>query len=158
MGILTDKHIFFSVGFEKYGINISNVKEIIRYEKLTLVRDSQKYLKGVINLRGKIIPIIDLRIKFGIEEKEYDDRTVFIIVEINDTNSEYLLGMAVDEVYDVHDITEAEIQDPPQVGIGNKNKFLRGMVKFNNEIAMILEINKILTSQEIINLQETKVS
>lgn len=153
MTIMTDKHIFFSVGSEKYGINIAGVKEIIRFEKITLVRDTQKYLKGVINLRGKIVPIIDLRIKFGLAEKDYDDRTIFIIVEINDKGMEYLLGMAVDEVFDVHDIEEKDIQPPPKIGVGNKSKYLKAMVKFNEDIAMLLDIDKILTTNEIINME-----
>ncbi len=158
MNVLTDKHIFFSVGSEKYGINISSVKEIIRFEKITFVRDAQKYLKGVINLRGKIIPIIDLRIKFGIDEKNYDDRTIFIIVEINENDSNYLLGMAVDEVYEVHDIDEKNIQTPPKIGVGNKSKYLKGIVRFNEEIAIVLDINKILISKEIIKMDSINAS
>ena len=149
MEISKDKYIFFSVDSENYGINIKTVKEIIRFEGITFIQDSQKYMKGVINLRGKIVPIVDMRIKFQLPERKYNDRTVFIIVEINDYSGEYLIGIAVDAVFDIHDVTQEETQPPPKTGLNNKNEFVKGMIKFNEDIALILDINCLLTTNEI---------
>ncbi|HQJ07274.1 MAG TPA: chemotaxis protein CheW, partial [Spirochaetota bacterium] len=111
-----NKYLFFSVSNDLYCIPIMIVREIIRYEKITPMRDADNYLKGVINLRGKIIPIIDMRLKFGIEAKEYDDRTVFIIVDINGDKEVYNVGIAVDSVSDVIDVNSNQIEKTPEVG------------------------------------------
>lgn len=151
---IAEKYLIFSVSSEKYAVSINTVREIIRHEKITRVRDSQEYLKGVINLRGKIIPIIDMRSKFGIEEREYDDRTVFIIVDINSNTDIYNIGMAVDSVHEVFDVDRDNIQDPPKIGLNQKTQYLNGIARINEEMAMILNIDKILTSNEIISMTE----
>ena len=94
----TDKYLIFSLLTEFYGIPIIKVREIIRYEKITPVRKSLEYIKGVINLRGKIIPILDLRTKFGLPEEEYNETTVFIIVDVNGKSGVYNIGITVDAV------------------------------------------------------------
>jgi purine-binding chemotaxis protein CheW len=149
----TNKFLIFSILTEYYAIPIIRVTEIIRYEKITPVRDSQNYLKGVINLRGKIIPIIDMRTKFSIQEEAYNDRTIFIIVEINGQIESYNTGIAVDAVHEVIDIMDDKIEDAPKVGLRLKGQYLKGIAKIENNMAMILDIDKILTTDEILELQ-----
>jgi purine-binding chemotaxis protein CheW len=148
----SNKYLIFSIYTENYAIPIIRVREIIRYEQMTPIRDSQKYLKGVINLRGKIIPIIDMRIKLGIEEKKFDDRTVIIIVEINGERNLYEVGIAVDVVYEVIELKDNAIEEPPKVGLKMKGKYLAGIAKINEKMAMIFDLDKILTEEEILEL------
>lgn len=129
------------------------VREIIRYEKITPMRDVNDYLKGVINLRGKIIPIIDMRLKFGIDEKEYDDRTVFIIVDISGDKEIYNIGIAVDSVSDVIDINNDQIEKTPEVGFKLKSEYLKGIAKIKNQLSMIIDMNKIIKTEDIIELK-----
>jgi len=147
-----NKYLFFSVSNDLYCIPIMIVREIIRYEKITPMRDADNYLKGVINLRGKIIPIIDIRLKFGIEAKEYDDRTVFIIVDINGDKEVYNVGIAVDSVSDVIDVNSNQIEKTPEVGFKLKTEYLKGIAKIKNQIAMIIDMNKIVKTEDIIEL------
>lgn len=147
-----NKYLFFSVSNDLYCIPIMIVREIIRYEKITPMRDVNDYLKGVINLRGKIIPIIDMRLKFGIEEKEYDDRTVFIIVEISGDKEIYNIGIAVDSVSDVIDITNDQIEKTPEVGFKLKTEYLKGIAKIKGQLSMIIDMNKIIKTEDIIEL------
>ncbi len=151
---MTTKYLVFSVGIENYGVPIMGVKEIIRYEKITPIRDSQKYLRGVINLRGKIIPIIDMRIKFGMEERDYDDRTVFVIVELAGASESYYIGMAVDAVQEVYDISEKDVELPPEVGLKMKKHFLEGIAKVREKMIMILNVERILTTEEILQVAD----
>ena len=144
----TGKYIVFSVGIENYGVSIMCVKEIIRYEKITSVKDSQKFLRGVINLRGKIVPIIDMRLKFGMEEKDYDDRTVFVIVDIAGATENYFVGMAVDAVQEVFDISYTDIEPPPEIGLTLQKHFLEGIAKVNSKMIMVLNVEKILSAKE----------
>ncbi|OHD16566.1 MAG: chemotaxis protein CheW [Spirochaetes bacterium GWD1_27_9] len=145
-----NKYLIFSVSNEFYGLPIMVVREIIRYEKITPMRDVQKYLKGVINLRGKIIPIIDMRLKFGITENEYNDRTIFIIVDINGEKEIFNIGIAVDSVSDVVDIESTNIDSTPELGFKLKNQYLKGIAKIKSDMVMILDIDKIIKTDEII--------
>lgn len=149
------KYLLFTVSNEIYAIPIIAVREIIRFEKLTIVRDSQSYLKGVINLRGKIIPVIDMRIKFGMSEQEYGDRTVFIIVDINGEKETYNIGIAVDNVMEVVDVEDTGIEKAPEVGLKLKGNYLAGIAKINNDIVMILNMDKVINTDEIIQLENT---
>jgi purine-binding chemotaxis protein CheW len=150
-----NKYLLFSIYTENYAIPIISVREIIRYEEMTPIRDSQKYLKGVINLRGKIIPIIDMRLKLGIEEKKFDDRTVIIIVEINGERNLYEVGIAVDVVYEVLELKESDIEETPKVGLKMKGKYLQGIAKINEKMAMIFDIDKVLSEEEIMDMHSS---
>ena len=149
----SDKFLNFFLGSESFAVSIKRVREIIMFEKITPVREALKYLKGVINLRGKIIPIIDLRIKFGMDEIEYNDRTVFIIVDIYGENGIYNIGMAVDSVSDVTDVDLNDVEKTPEIGLKLKSQYLEGIAKIQNKMAMILNIDKILSSDDIIKIQ-----
>lgn len=149
------KYLTFSIAEELYGIPITKVREVIRHEKITAVHDASAYLRGVINLRGKIIPVIDMRSKFGIEEREYDDRTVFVIVEVSGGlggKDGFNYGIAVDAVRDVMDIPETEIEKAPDVGLKLKSNYLLGIAKSKEGMLMVLNIDKILSTDEIMDL------
>lgn len=154
MSIDENRYLFFAIQTENYCIPIEKVREIIRYEKVTIIRDAADFLKGVINLRGSIIPIIDMKVKFGSEFVDYHDRTVFIIVEIGNEGSKQTIGMAVDNVYEVVGVQESEIQPPPKIGLNKKGEYLQGIIKINDSMAMLLNIDSILSSDEIVALKD----
>ena len=154
MSAETDKYLIFSILSESYGIPIIKVREIIRHEKITPVRKSLDYIKGVINLRGKIIPVLDLRSKFGLPEVEYTDMTVFIIVDINGKSGVYNLGIAVDAVHEVVNIANEDLEDTPRLGLKMKSQYLLGIARMRDEMAMILNLDSIISADEIISLTE----
>jgi purine-binding chemotaxis protein CheW len=155
MGETLTKYLTFSIADDLYGIPITKVREVIRHEKITTVRDASAYLKGVINLRGKIIPVIDMRTKFGIEELAYGDRTVFVIVETQGAaggKEGFCYGIAVDSVHDVMDIPESEVMSTPDVGLKLKSGYLLGIAKSKEGMLMILNIDKVLSTEEIVDI------
>jgi len=146
------KYLTFSLKKEEYGIPILKVKEIIGLMEITDVPKTPDFVKGVINLRGKIIPIMDLRLKFMMEEKEYNERTCTIVVETNVNNTKSLMGIVVDTVSEVVNISQNEIEPPPQYGNKVDEDFLLGMGKVKGKVVMLLNIEKIINSEEMINL------
>jgi len=138
---MMDKYMTFKVGGEIFGIAIEFILEIVELQKITDVPDMPQYVKGVINLRGKIIPVIDLRLRFGIEEIEYGDRTCIIITEINNT----AVGFIVDTVNEVVNITENNISPPPDFkSAEGKDKYIKGLGKVGEEVKIILDVEKLL--------------
>ncbi len=156
MSGMIDKFLGFRVQGEDYAIEISNVYQVIRSMKISPIHEASDFLKGVINLRGRIIPIIDMRIKFGLPEKDYDDRTVFIIVEITSPEHSFLIGMAVDEVSDVFDLKDDQIEKTPDIGLKLRENYLLGIAQSGEKMVMILNIAKILSSDEITNIQQAE--
>jgi len=140
-----DKFLTFTVGKEDYGLEIYHVTEIIGIQKITEVPDMPDYVKGVINLRGKVIPIMDVRKRFKFEERAYDDRTCIVVVNINDTS----LGLVVDTVKEVSDIPEKDIQPPPDIAEGNRQFFISGLGKVDDEVKILLDAEKLLSKGEL---------
>ena len=151
------KYLVFSIAEEKYGVPITKVREVIRHELISPVHNASTYLKGVINLRGKIIPIIDMRLKFGISELSYNDRTVFIIVDVNGEKEVYNFGVAVDSVHDVANILDSDIEKLPDVGFKTTSAYLQGIAKVGTLMVMILNIDRILNSSEIVDISGDQV-
>jgi purine-binding chemotaxis protein CheW len=147
-----NKYLVFTIGQERYGVPITKVREVIRHEHISPVHNTSDYLKGVINLRGKIIPIMDMRLKFGMEELPYNDRTVFVIVDVEGEREVYNFGIAVDSVHDVHNIPDSEIEKLPEVGFTATSSHLQGIAKVGELMVMILNIDRILNSSEVLNL------
>ncbi len=147
-----DKYLIFSIGKESYGIDIKYVIEIIGIEPITEVPQLPNYIKGVINLRGKIIPVMDVRLKFKKEEKEYDDRTCIIVVEIG----EICIGLIIDRVLEVVNIDENNIANPPKTNSNkdNANNYIKGIGKIQNEVMLLIDCQKLLEEDEIEELQE----
>ncbi len=153
---LSGKYLTFSLGKEEYGIPIGRVKEIIGMMEITEVPRTPSFIRGVINLRGKIIPLMDLRLKFGLQEKEYTERTCIIVVEMmGEERSIQMMGIVVDMVSEVVNIGEGEIEVPPQYG-GGQVRFLAGMGKVKGKVVMLLDIHKVLDYQEMTMIKEIK--
>jgi len=137
---LGDRFLTFQLDKEVYGIEIRNVLEIIGIQAITEIPEVPEYIRGIINLRGKIIPVMDVRLRFKKNFKEYNDRTCVIVVNINELS----IGLIVDSVSEVISIPETEIVAPPELG-KEGNKFIKGVGKFGNEIKLILDCEKLLT-------------
>ena len=143
------KVIVFAIGDEEYGVEVSQVKTIERMAPLTRVPKTPRFVKGVMNLRGVVVPVIDLRKRFDIEEREYDEETRIIIVSVNDME----VGLIVDSANDVIEIQENQIEDPPEVVGGIKAKYLRGVAKLNERLLVMLNLEEVLNKDEIIQLE-----
>jgi purine-binding chemotaxis protein CheW len=142
-----DKYLIFTLGKEFYGIEIRVVTEIIGVQPITDVPELPDYIKGIINLRGKIIPVMDVRMRFSKPSKEYNDRTCVIIIDI----SEMSIGLIVDGVSEVIIIPETEIVSPPDMNKGS-NKFIKGIGKKDSDVKLILDCNQLLCMKDTINL------
>ena len=141
------KYLTFSLGSEEYGLEILKVKEIIGIMNITYVPKTPKYVKGVINLRGKVIPVIDLRLKFGMEMMEYNDRTCIIVVDIaGQTGKNTIMGIVVDSVSEVLNIKSEEIEDTPTFGVRLDTDYILGMAKIKGGVKILLDIDKVLTT------------
>lgn len=146
-----DKFLIFSLGNDFYGIEIKHVTEIIGIQPITEVPQLPDYVKGIINLRGKIIPVMDVRLRFKKKPREYNDRTCVIVVDIKDIS----IGLIVDSVSEVLSIQEQNIVPPPTMNKGIQNRYIKGIGKVGNEVKLILDCEKLLTEDEIISLSET---
>lgn len=153
MAVAVDQKLLtFSLGNEGYGISILKVKEIIGMLSITQVPRTPDFIKGVINLRGKIIPIMDLRIKFGMEEKPYNERTCIIVIEVTIQGVERLLGVVVDTVSEVININAEDIEPAPQYGSQVEHNLISGMGKIKDRVVIILDIEEVVFCDEMIKM------
>ncbi len=139
------KFLTFTLGKEEYGIEILKVREIIGLMDITIVPQTPDYMKGVINLRGKVIPIIDLRSKFSMAEVEHTQETCIIVVEVGSAQ----VGIIVDSVSEVTDIKGEDIEDAPNFGQEIDTNFIMGLGKVKQKIIILLDIEKVLTAEEL---------
>lgn len=148
------KYLTFTMGDEEYGISILKIKEIIGMMPITTVPQTPEFVKGVINLRGKVIPVIDLRLRFSMEAIPYTERTCIIVIEIEGEENTVLTGIVVDSVSEVLNIKDKEIEDTPTFGINMNTEYILGVAKMENSVKILLDINKVLNGDEIKNLEE----
>ncbi|MDD2942703.1 MAG: chemotaxis protein CheW [bacterium] len=146
MSHLSGKYLTFSLGKENYGVEILKVQEIIGVIKITRVPKSPHYLKGVINLRGKIIPVVDLRLKIGLPEKAYDEKTCFIVVNAAIGGKAVSVGVVVDTVLEVTHFEESMIQPAPDYGNNSDTSYILGLGKRNTNVVILIDINRSLES------------
>ena len=139
------KFLTFSIGKEDYGIEISHVTEIIGIQAITEVPELPEYIKGIINLRGKIIPVMDVRLRFRKSAKEYNDRTCIIVVDIQEVS----VGLIVDTVNEVMNIEDENIVPPPDMKTGFRNRYVKGIGKVGSDVKLLLDCEKLLSDQEI---------
>lgn len=144
------KYLIFTIGSEEYGIEIKHVTEIIGIQTITPVPELAAYVKGVINLRGKIIPVIDVRLRFKKEERSYDDRTCIIVVEIGDIS----VGLIIDRVSEVIKINDGDIAPPPRISSGFNHKYIQGVGKAENGVKLLLDCGRLLNDDEIESIAE----
>ncbi|MBI5558902.1 MAG: chemotaxis protein CheW [Deltaproteobacteria bacterium] len=142
---LAGKYLTFDLGKEEYGIGILKVREIIGLMEITAVPHTPRYIKGVINLRGSVIPVLDLRSKFNMEPQDYNERTCIIVVEVQGESGIILVGMIVDSVSEVLNIVDGEIEPPPTFGGGDVEtaNFL-GMAKIKGRVKILLDVDKVI--------------
>jgi purine-binding chemotaxis protein CheW len=137
---IKDKYLTFIIDGEDFGIDIAHVIEIISVSAITKLPSMEDYIKGVINLRGSIIPVIDVRLKFRKEERPYDEFTCIIVVEYND----YTVGLIVDTVHEVLTIPESAISSPPNAKLKYQNKFIKNIGKIGDKVQLLLDVDKFL--------------
>jgi purine-binding chemotaxis protein CheW len=148
------KYLTFALAGEEYGIGILKVKEIIGLMPITTVPQTPGYVKGVINLRGKVIPVADLRLKFGMASMDYNERTCIIVVEIQSASRTILMGIVVDSVSEVLNIKGADIEDMPNFGGSLNTAFILGMAKTNGTVKILLDIDRVFGAEEMTALAE----
>ncbi|MFO7838088.1 MAG: chemotaxis protein CheW [Desulfosalsimonadaceae bacterium] len=146
---LAGKYLTFNLGNEGYGLEILKVQEIIGMQEITKIPRTPDYVKGVINLRGKVIPIIDLRSKFGMPEQELTRKTCIIVVQVQRGESALIMGIVVDEVSEVLNISGDQIEAAPSLGTNVDTHFILGMAKTESAVKILLDIDKVLSAEEI---------
>ncbi len=149
------KYLTFSLAGEEYGIGILKVKEIIGMMTITTVPQTPSFVKGVINLRGKVIPVVDLRLRFGIEEIGYNDRTCIVVVEISSNSGTIMIGIVVDSVSEVLNVKGDDIEETPTFGTRLETDYILGMAKMEGGVKILLDIDQVLSREEVTML-ETK--
>jgi purine-binding chemotaxis protein CheW len=152
------KFLTFHLGGEEYGLEILKVQEIIQMVSITRMPRTPEFVRGVINLRGKVIPVVDLRLKFGMEEKEDTDRTCVIVVQVTHDGKVVTIGLIVDEVSEVVDIRAEQIEPPPSFGADVEGDFILGMGKLGKKVVILLDIQRVLSTSEIVSLEEVSES
>lgn len=138
--LMRDLYLSFEVNKEDYAIGASKVKEIITMSEITLVPYTPNYVKGIINLRGDIVPVIDVRTRFGMEETDYNDLTCIVVLEFDD----YIIGLIVDRVKVVQIIPEEDIVPPPQAKLTYENQFVRSVCRASDGVKLLLDIDRLL--------------
>ena len=146
------KYLSFVLGREEYGLEMLKVREIIGYMEVTAVPQTPHHVKGVINLRGQVIPVIDLRSKFGMETAEITEESCIIVVEICQGDRNFQTGIVVDHVQEVLDILDKDIEDAPQFGSNVNTDFILGMGKIGESVKILLDIDKVLAGDELSGL------
>lgn len=145
-----ERYLTFFLGDEQYGIAIDRIKEIIAIMKITYVPKTPSYIRGVINLRGSIIPVVDTRLRFGMEPKEADMHTTIVIVEVEKVN----IGFIVDRVEEVASIDSAHLSEPPKFGSHIDTDFICSMAQIEENVVMILDVLKLFEADELVSLEQ----
>ena len=143
------KYLTFALGQEIFGIEIRHVTEIIGIQAITEIPEVPGYVKGIINLRGKVIPVIDVRLKFKKEAVPYDDRTCIVVVDIN----QIPIGLIVDNVNEVMNIPDEDIAPPPDARASFDNRYIKGIGKDEGTVQLLLDCEKLLMADEIASLE-----
>lgn len=142
------KYLTFTMDNEEYGMGILKIKEIIGMMSITAVPQTPEFVKGVINLRGKVIPVVDLRLMFGLDPIDYNQRTCIIVVEIEGESGVVMIGIVVDAVCEVLNIRGDDIEDAPAFGTDLNTEYILGMAKIEGSVKILLDIDKLLIEQE----------
>ena len=149
------KYLTFYLANEVYGLEILKVREIIGYMEITAVPQTPDHIRGVINLRGQVIPVVDLRTTFGMASTEVTDQTCIIVVEIADMDGTFNTGIIVDRVQEVLDIAGKDIEPTPQMGRAVNTDFILGMGKIGDSVKILLDIDRVLTGDDLVQLADT---
>jgi purine-binding chemotaxis protein CheW len=148
------KYLTFTLASEEYGIGILKIREIIGMMPITTVPQTPGFVKGVINLRGKVIPVIDLRLRFGMDAIDYTERTCIIVVEIEGSAGTVQIGIVVDAVSEVLNVNAEDVEETPTFGAKLNTDYILGMAKMEGGVKILLDIDKVLSSEEITTLEK----
>ena len=145
----TDQYLTFIMADEEYGVDILSVQEIRGWENVTPLPNSPKHVKGVINLRGTIVPIVDLRQRFGLQNIEYGPLTVVIVLKVESRHKERVMGIVVDAVSDVYALSSQDMRAAPDLGDHVDTAYIKGLVNVDNKMVILLDINELLGSDSL---------
>ena len=148
-------YLTFKLGDEEFGAHVSQVLNILEMTRITDVPQSPEYMKGVINLRGSVLPVIDTRIKFGLAETQYTQNTCIVVMDIDFEGETLNLGAIVDEVLSVVEIQQDQVEPPPSLGSQYHSEFIDGMAKVDDHFVMLIDMQKVLNSDELAGIAET---
>jgi purine-binding chemotaxis protein CheW len=146
------KYLTFQLSNEEFGIRVLKVREIMGIQEITAVPQTPAHIKGVINLRGKVVPVVDLRLKFGLAAADYTQRTCIIVTQVQGESGPVMMGIVVDGVSEVLNLTGAEIEDTPDFGEEISGGYLLGMAKVKGKVKILLDIDRVLSTQDMHNL------
>lgn len=150
------QYLSFTLDNEEYAVDILRVQEIRSWEPVSRIPNVPHYEKGVVNLRGSIVPIIDLREKLGIKRTEYTPLTVVVVLQTNDNNKTRTMGVVVDSVSDVINLDKTKIQDAPDFGAKVSNEFINGLVSVNERMVILLDVDKLLKLEDLDELETSE--
>jgi purine-binding chemotaxis protein CheW len=148
----TDQYLTFIMGDEEYGVDILRVQEIKGWERATPVPNTPAYIKGVMNLRGTIVPVIDLRLRFGMEPIEYGPMTVVIVLRVEHDTGSRVMGVVVDAVSDVYNVPEKEMKSAPDFGTAIDTAFIKGLATLGEKMVIVLDIDHLLNADQMANV------
>jgi purine-binding chemotaxis protein CheW len=152
------KYLTFQLAKEEFGIGVLKVREIMGLQEITAVPQTPAHVKGVINLRGKVVPVVDLRLKFGIPAMEDTQRTCIIVTQVEGEAGSVLMGIVVDGVSEVLNLTGQEIENTPEFGRDADSQYLLGMAKVKGKVKILLDIDRVLSSHELRKLDSLAVN
>jgi len=148
------QYLTFRLAAEEYAVRIQKIREIIEYPAVTPVPLTPPWIKGVLNVRGNVVPVVDLGVKFGIEAREITDRTCIVIVDANLGGVEAAMGVIADQVSAVTEFRDGDIEPPPDFGRNVRVHYLEGMAKMDGKFALMLDIDTVLSADEVLSLAE----
>jgi purine-binding chemotaxis protein CheW len=149
IGKRAGKYLIFNLGVEEFGTEVMKVREIMGLQDITVIPQVPAYVKGVINLRGKVIPVIDLRLKLAMEPQEYTPRTCIVVMRTRQADEDLMIGMIVDGVVEVLNLMASDIEDTPDFGPGVVTPYLTGMAKVKGKVKILLDIDQVLSTNEL---------
>jgi purine-binding chemotaxis protein CheW len=156
--VITDvrQYLTFKLSEEVFGVDVAQVREILDYIKITKVPQTPDFMCGVINLRGSVVPVVDMRLKFGMEKTETTVNTCIVVVEVNLDGENTILGALVDSVQEVFELGPSEIEPAPRIGTKLKTDFIKGMGKRDDRFIILLDIDKVFSSEELSIVQQSQ--
>jgi purine-binding chemotaxis protein CheW len=153
--LLSTQYLTFKLAEEVYALDIGKVREVLEFTSVTKVPRTPEFMRGVINLRGGVVPVVDMRLKFGMSRTEKSINTCVVIVEIDVDGEKTVLGAMVDSVQEVIELEPSMIEPPPRIGLRLKTDFIRGMGRHNEQFLIILDIDRVFSTDELMLVQET---
>jgi purine-binding chemotaxis protein CheW len=156
--VATTQFLTFKLDEELFALDISKVREVLDFTSITKVPQTPDYMRGVINLRGSVVPVVDMRIKFGMKITETTVHTCVIIVEVEMEGEKVVMGAMADAVQEVLDLEPDQIEPPPRIGTKLNSDFIRGMGKLNDQFVIVLDLDRVFSSEDLETLTETAVN